>query len=541
MSVQAELKQSTGEQDAAPTSQAPEATAGKPAEAQSMNGPGGVRPTGIARLPADLRSKMEASLGADLSAVRIHTDAPEAEGVGAKAFTRGHDIFFAPGAYDPSSAEGERLIAHEVAHTVQQGGAQEPAAKMDVSTPGDAGEVEADKAADAMTNGGSANVTAGKTSGIIQRQVKGGGTDAKAPADDVALRSTLKMISFRYGDILIKQTSAMEDLTRALTAPDVPSFSEQMLSFAIQAALGAAFGAAGSLIGAAIGKYAGAAAGATVKAGGTKLEVPKDAYVPPGMSASDLSPIAGKSTSIAASVSKKVEDVIAGGFGKLAEKAVGSVKGLPPVEQFVSGQKESLENAAVTARDAFIVHEHEFLGKENGLQEATALLLALDDALAKAKKEQLMASIVQWSKLLHNPAGGKTWQDKAGMGFETGVLVVEFDADAKGANSNFKSTWPGLNQKAREVIKSTYTDKQLIEANPIIKMKVKTKDFSFAITSFGPGDVQYPISGQEAMFLTERAGGKPGSQDDNLARVGAYLILNDIGTKKFSDIGLSIT
>lgn len=112
-------------------------------------------------LPDDLRSKFESSLGADLSAVRVHTgEASHAanDAVGARAYAVGQDIHFGAGQYDPSSASGEHLIAHEVAHTVQQAGgaARKPMFKLDVSTPGDAHEIEADRAADAMVLGGPA-------------------------------------------------------------------------------------------------------------------------------------------------------------------------------------------------------------------------------------------------------------------------------------------------------------------------------------------------------------------------------------------------
>jgi hypothetical protein len=68
---------------------------------------------------------MGARLGYDLRGVRVH-DGPEASELNrllaARAFTIGPDIFFGPGAYDPDSAPGRELIAHELIHVVQQGG-----------------------------------------------------------------------------------------------------------------------------------------------------------------------------------------------------------------------------------------------------------------------------------------------------------------------------------------------------------------------------------------------------------------------------------
>lgn len=70
-------------------------------------------------LPEDVRRRMEQALGADFSEVRIH-QGHQAESVGARAFTRGQDIHFAPGQYDPDSPLGLELLGHELAHVVQQ-------------------------------------------------------------------------------------------------------------------------------------------------------------------------------------------------------------------------------------------------------------------------------------------------------------------------------------------------------------------------------------------------------------------------------------
>jgi len=70
------------------------------------------------------RASMEQSFGHDFSQVRVHADATAAESarsVGANAFTVGSDVVFGSGQYRPASAEGRRLIAHELAHVVQQG------------------------------------------------------------------------------------------------------------------------------------------------------------------------------------------------------------------------------------------------------------------------------------------------------------------------------------------------------------------------------------------------------------------------------------
>jgi hypothetical protein len=70
-------------------------------------------------LPDAVRGQMEAALGADFSAVRVHVG-PQAERIGAVAFTMGTDLYFAPGRFRPDTMEGKQLLGHELAHVVQQ-------------------------------------------------------------------------------------------------------------------------------------------------------------------------------------------------------------------------------------------------------------------------------------------------------------------------------------------------------------------------------------------------------------------------------------
>lgn len=74
-------------------------------------------------LPEAVKNDMQQQLQADFSAVRIHNSgeaAALAAGINARAFTVGNDIFFATGEYAPDSAEGRKLLAHELTHVVQQ-------------------------------------------------------------------------------------------------------------------------------------------------------------------------------------------------------------------------------------------------------------------------------------------------------------------------------------------------------------------------------------------------------------------------------------
>ena len=111
-----------------------------------------------AGLPAAQREELEQKADVDLSRVRIHTGAASqqaAAAVGAKAYTVGQDIHFGAGQYDPVSLDGQHLIAHEVAHTIQQReGAPSRQHELEVSAAEDHSELEADRFADSVIRGG---------------------------------------------------------------------------------------------------------------------------------------------------------------------------------------------------------------------------------------------------------------------------------------------------------------------------------------------------------------------------------------------------
>lgn len=90
-------------------------------------------------LDGSLKSRMGAAFGHDFSSVRVHTgssDAALSDQLNARAFTIGSDIAFGSGEYQPGTMIGDALIAHELAHVVQQGGGSEhaPLQKGDTGT-----------------------------------------------------------------------------------------------------------------------------------------------------------------------------------------------------------------------------------------------------------------------------------------------------------------------------------------------------------------------------------------------------------------------
>jgi hypothetical protein len=85
-----------------------------PAEEVGRSSSGGGRP-----LPTAVQRQMEGAFATSFADVRIH-EGPQAERLGADAYTQGSDIHFRPGAYDPHGAAGRELLGHELTHVVQQ-------------------------------------------------------------------------------------------------------------------------------------------------------------------------------------------------------------------------------------------------------------------------------------------------------------------------------------------------------------------------------------------------------------------------------------
>jgi hypothetical protein len=133
-------------------------------------------------LPKATREFFEPRFGHDFSAVRVHAGAEATRGaraVEARAYTLGKDIVFGRGEYAPGTAEGTRLLAHELTHVVQQKNGV--SLKGGIGQVGDAYERHADAVADAVVAGRSAGALlaqgprgAGNAAGAaIQREEPG--------------------------------------------------------------------------------------------------------------------------------------------------------------------------------------------------------------------------------------------------------------------------------------------------------------------------------------------------------------------------------
>ena len=135
-----------------------------------------------------VRGSMEARFGHSFASVRVHTDPcadASARAVHAHAYTVGRDIVFRTGRYAPGTGEGRRLLAHELAHVVQQSGASARKGQpLEVAPADGASEREAEHAARSAMNGTPAGVRPGRAPGAaIQRQAAGR-EEEKKPSDE---------------------------------------------------------------------------------------------------------------------------------------------------------------------------------------------------------------------------------------------------------------------------------------------------------------------------------------------------------------------
>ena len=122
----------------------------EPSLVRDVVGSGGGSP-----LDRDTRGFMESRLGSDFSDVRVHTDgraSESARSVQAYAYTVGNDVVFQSDKYAPESDSGQRMLAHELTHVVQQrsgpvAGTPAPGG-IQISHPSDSFEQAAETSAD---------------------------------------------------------------------------------------------------------------------------------------------------------------------------------------------------------------------------------------------------------------------------------------------------------------------------------------------------------------------------------------------------------
>lgn len=154
-------------------------------------------------LDSGTRDSMGSRFGQDFGGVRVHDDSEAhsaAKSLNAEAFTTGRDIYFKQGAYNPFTQSGQKLLAHELAHVVQQDQGATGAAPQGfrVSHPSDPLERQADAAGEAVMRGEMFPPLGTSTAPVYQRQAAapapapaapgGAATDGKTAAADFSVQ-----------------------------------------------------------------------------------------------------------------------------------------------------------------------------------------------------------------------------------------------------------------------------------------------------------------------------------------------------------------
>lgn len=171
-------------------------------------------------LDAGLRQELERIVGsADMSGIRVHTGEASqhaARAMNARAFTRGSHIHFGAGRYEPGSVGGRRLIAHEVAHAVQQqGAARRDSGVPTVGASDTAHEREADRFATGFARGLPARALAPISRGRVAEQTV---QRLQDPVPEPDLEDLVAMVSDRLRQKRAEGPAALQAEVRALRA-----------------------------------------------------------------------------------------------------------------------------------------------------------------------------------------------------------------------------------------------------------------------------------------------------------------------------------
>jgi hypothetical protein len=165
---------------------------------------------------------MEPRFGRDFANIRVHADpaaGDSARAIGALAYASANHIVFAPGQYVPNSDPGRQLLAHELAHTVQQaGGPVGTQAKLTLGRTDDPAERAADAAADAVLRGERASLPTGAAT-AVRRQPEGGARDCAATS------TSSSTATVKCGDREFRVTATpvteRHPATRVTATPDI--------------------------------------------------------------------------------------------------------------------------------------------------------------------------------------------------------------------------------------------------------------------------------------------------------------------------------
>jgi len=162
--------------------------------------------------PSNLEPALGAAPSAKFSNVRLHPNAAEVTApLQARAVTRGQDVYFHPGQFQPGTPHGEALIAHELAHTLQTRHAVGAGGGPDslVSQPGDAFE----KNADALARGETTHALAAPAGAALRSQFP-----SETPAEQLRRETLIQSISNASNRLIrLLQTGELMNFETATT------------------------------------------------------------------------------------------------------------------------------------------------------------------------------------------------------------------------------------------------------------------------------------------------------------------------------------
>ncbi len=189
-------------------------------------------------LDAETREFMEPRFEHDFSKVRVHTDEKAAESssaVNAMAYTVGRDVIFDKERYAPHTRDGQKLLAHELTHVVQQTRNGAPSRSPHAAALDDSGELEAEQSASQVLLGTPTHIAAPAPFGTLQRQEKKNplderakaiiakAKDTKMDANKRAVQLVKDIIAEYYPSDTVKVDSVVFDDARAGTGLDTQS------------------------------------------------------------------------------------------------------------------------------------------------------------------------------------------------------------------------------------------------------------------------------------------------------------------------------
>ena len=311
-------------------------------------------PSGGRPLDDAVRAEMESRFGQDLSEVQVHTGAEAAVVAGsleAKAYTVGNDVVFSQGRYAPDTTEGKRLLAHELAHVVQQrrGG---PAPALDPDSPL---EQAADRASEGIGRDAGA-VAVGGASGVGVARTD---DDQPKPFDPQEGNLLAKILLYGYNpftDKYDKDTPIRDFVTNdqnlkvaqdasAVVAITAATIATGGLAAEAAAGLGAGTVGAGAIGGATGGVFQVAAKGAYEGKDPTAEDYLKGAVI-----GAVGGGVGGAATDVAAGLgaSKFVANVVGGAYGGVTSTATqGVIEGKDPT--YAEYLKSALQGAGISA------------------------------------------------------------------------------------------------------------------------------------------------------------------------------------------------